>query len=107
MWERIAETRDSVSPNYAVEAGTSQPVTSTPVPSPNPSIGASESSATVPSAELGESTDEYDLVEESASLLSTISRSKNLRKKGKGPWQRKEASEVSQLKTRMTKLTGS
>ena len=81
--DQIWGTRDSVSPKYVVGAGTSQPVTSTPVPSPNPSISASESSATIPSVELGESTDESDLVEESASLLSTISRSKNLRKKGK------------------------
>ena len=78
-----------MSPKYVVEAGTSQPVTSTPVPSPNPSISASESRATVTLVELGESTDESDLVEESASLLSTISRSKNLKKKGKGPEQRK------------------
>ena len=49
--DQIWGTRDSVSPKYVVEAGTSQPVTSTPVPSPNPSIGASESSATVQSVE--------------------------------------------------------
>ena len=87
--DQIWGTRDSVSPKYVVEAGTSQPVTSTPVPSPNSSICASESSATVPSAEQDESTDESDLAEESASLLSVISRSKNLRKQGKGKKQRK------------------
>ena len=87
--DQIWGTRDSVSPKYVVEAGTSQPFTSTPVPSPNPSIGASESSATVQSVEQGKSTAESDLVEESASLLSTISRSKNSRKIGKGPEQRK------------------
>ena len=79
--DQIWGTRDSVSPKYVVEAGTSQPVTSTPVPSPNPSIGASESSATVQSVEPAESTDESNLAEESASLFSTISRSKNLSKK--------------------------
>lgn len=53
------------------------------------SIGAWESSTTVPLAKLGESTDESNLVKESVSLLSTVSRSKNLRKKGKGPEQQK------------------
>ena len=77
--DQIWGTRDSMSPKYVVEAGTSQPVTSTPIPSPNPSIGALESSATVPLAELGESTDESDLVEELASLFSTISKSKKSR----------------------------
>ena len=67
--DQIWGTRDSVSPKYVLEAGTSEPVTSTPVPSPNSSICASESSATVPSAEQDESTDESDLAEESASLF--------------------------------------
>lgn len=87
--DQIWGTRDSVSPKYVLEARTSQPVTSTPVPSPNSSICASESSATVPSTEQDESTDESDLAEESASLWSAISRSKNLRKQGKGTQQRK------------------
>ena len=87
--DQIWGTRDSVNPKYVLEAGTSQPVTSTPVPSPNPSISASESSATVQPGELDESTDESDLIEESASLFSTISKSKNLSKKGKGPAQPK------------------
>ena len=78
-----------MNPKYVLEAGTSQPVTSTPVPNPNPSISTSESSATVQPGELEESTDESDLIEESASLFSTISRSKNLSKKGKGPAQPK------------------
>ena len=104
--DQIWGTRDSVSPKYVVEAGTSQPVTSTPVPSPNSSIGASGSNSAVPSVELGESTDDSDVVEESASLLSSISRSKNLRKKEKVQSSEK-ASEVSQLETRMTKLTRS
>jgi len=85
--DQIWGTRDSVSPKYVVEAGTSQPITSTPVPSPNSSIGASGSNSTVLSVELGESTDDSEVVEESASLLSSISRSRNLRKKGKGPEQ--------------------
>ena len=89
---QIWGTRDSVSPKYVVEAGTSLPVTSTPVPSPNPTLGSSESSATVQPVALAESTDESNLVEQSESLFSTISRSKNL-------------SKVSQLKTKMTKLT--
>ena len=79
----------SVSRKYVVEARTSLPVTSTPVPSPNPSLGSSESSGTVQPVALAESTDESDLVEESESLFSTISRSKNLSKKGKNPAERK------------------
>ena len=63
-----------------VEVRTSQPFTSTPVPSPNPFISASEGSAIVQLVELGESTDESDLIKELASLLSTFSGSKNSRK---------------------------
>ena len=44
--DQIWGTRDLVSPKYVVEVGTSQLVTSTPVPSQNPSISASESSTT-------------------------------------------------------------
>ena len=88
--DQIWRTRDSVSPKYFVEAGTSQSVTSTPFPSPNSSISASGSSAstTVPSVEPDESSNESLLGEES-SLSTAISRSKNLRKKGNGPGQHK------------------
>ena len=87
--DQIWGTRDSVNPKYVVEAGTSQPVTSTPVPSPKSSIGGSGSSATALSVEADESSEDSDLCEESASLLSTLPRSKNLRKNEKGPGQRK------------------
>ena len=60
--DQIWGTRDSVSLNYVVETGTSQPVTSTP----NSSICGSERSTTVPLAELDKSTDESDLAEEQA-----------------------------------------
>ncbi|KAK2556151.1 hypothetical protein P5673_021733 [Acropora cervicornis] len=83
--DQIWGTRDSVNLKYVLEAGTSQPVTSTP----NSSIRGSESSTTIPLAELDKGTDESDLAEESATLLSTTSRSKNLRKQGKSPQQRK------------------
>lgn len=60
--DQIWGTRDFVSLNNLVEAGTSQPVTSTP----NSSICGSERGTTVPLAELDKSTDESDLAEEQA-----------------------------------------
>ena len=82
---------ESMNLKYVVEAGTSQPVTSTPVLSPNPSISASESSTPVQPGKLDESTDNSDLIEESASLFSTISRSKNLSKKGNSSTAKRQA----------------